>query len=311
MSNGYCLPGKAGGSPFVLEMNKACGPFAKFIRVGLLSAITLAPAVSAAQGVSLASGLTDFTSWSLFGSATAQNQTPGNGFTYSELRLTNGTGGEAGAGFAPAAITLDFNQSFSFDFHFFIPVSKDLRGDGMTFTLSDTPGVGGGGSSLGYAGLSSNSVAFAIDTFNFDGEPVSPSLQILQHGASDPLAATETGLGDTIRDPNFQWFASVLYTPSGNGDETGTLQGTIEHINLGTFSVSALVDLSTVGPVVDGGHAVFFGFTAGNGLATDAHIVTSAAPVPLPAALWLLGSALGGLGMVRRRTGHQRALARA
>ena len=217
-----------------------------------------------------------------------------------------GAGGEAGAGFAPEAITLDFNQSFSFDFHFFIPVSNGLRGDGMTFTLSDSPGVGFAGSNLGYVGLSSNSVAFAIDTFNFNGEPVSPSIQILHNGSSEPLAATETGLGDAIRDPDFQWLATVLYTPSGNDDETGILQGTIEHPNLGTFSVSALVDLSNIGAAVDGGHTVFFGFTAGNGLATDAHIVTSAAPVPVPAALWLLGSALGGLGAVSRHSRRRR-----
>ena len=285
-------------------MNKADSIFNKLIRLGLLSAIALSPAVNAAQGVSLASGLTDFTSWSLFGSATAQNETPGNGFTYSNLKLTNGTGGEAGAGFAPTAITLDFNQTFSFDFHFFIPVSEGLRGDGMTFTLSDVPGVGSGGSDLGYASLSPNSVAFAIDTFNFDGEPVSPSIQILHNGSVDPLAATETGLGDTIRDPNFQWLATVLYTPSGNNDETGTLQGTIDHPNLGAFSVSALVNMSNLGQIVDGGHTVFFGFTAGNGLATDAHFVTSAAPVPLPPALWLFGSALSGLGILRRRAGR-------
>lgn len=183
-------------------------------------------------------------------------------------------------------------------------MSNDLRGDGLTFTLSDAPGVGGGGSDLGYGGLSPISVAFAIDTFNFSEEAISPSLQILQHGSSDPLAVTETGLGDAIRDPDFQWLARVLYTPSGNEDQKGTLEGTIEHFNLGMFSVSALVDLSTFGEPIDGGHLVFFGFTASNGAATDGHYVTSAepAPVPVPAALWLLGSALGGLGVLRRRS---------
>ena len=288
-------------------MEKTSNTFNRIIRLGLMSAIALSPAVSSAQGVSLASGLTDFTSWSLFGSATAQNDTPGNGFIYSDLKLTSGAGDEAGAGFAPEAIVLDFNQTFSFDFHFFIPVSTGLRGDGMTFTLSDAPGLGFGGSDLGYAGLSSNSVAFAIDTFHFDGDPVSPSIQILQNGSSEPVASTETGLGDAIRDPDFQWLASVLYTPSGNDDETGTLQGTITHLNLGSFSVSALVDLSNLGQVIDGVHTVFFGFTAANGLATDAHFVTSAipAPVPLPPALWLFGSALGGFGLLRRRAGRR------
>ncbi len=74
-------------------------------------------------------------------------------------------------------------------------------------------------------------MAFAIDTFNFDGEPVSPSLQILQGGSVTPLAFTETGLGDSIRDPDFQWYASVNYTPSGLNDDMGTFAGHIEHFN--------------------------------------------------------------------------------
>jgi hypothetical protein len=265
---------------------------------GLLSA-ALAPAARAQQGVSLASGFTDFTTWQLFGSATAANQTPGNGFTYSQLDLTaRDIGGQAGAGFAPQALAIDFNQAFSFDFHFFIPVSAGLRGDGLTFTLAGSPGVGGGGSDLGYAGLGADSVAFAIDTFHFDGEPVSPSLQVLQGGDATPLAVTETGLGDAIRDPDFQWYASVTYAPSGLDDNTGVLRGRIDHLNLGSFSVAATVDFGALGLV---GNPVFYGFTAGNGLATDAHIVTSAMPVPEPGAWALLLAGLGTVVMLAHR----------
>ncbi|HEY0955634.1 MAG TPA: hypothetical protein VGE36_12795 [Roseateles sp.] len=79
-------------------------------------------AAQASQGVSLASTYTDFTTWTLFGNATAQNDTPGNGFTYSNLILTPpASSGMGGAGFAPTALTLDFNQSFRFDFHFLSP----------------------------------------------------------------------------------------------------------------------------------------------------------------------------------------------
>lgn len=119
----------------------------KILLPSAILALFAIPTASSAQGVSLASGFTDFSTWSLYGSATAINATPGNGFTYSNLELTlPGTGGSAGAGFAPDAITLDFNQAFSFDFHFFIPANTGIRGDGLTFTLSDAPGVGGGGS---------------------------------------------------------------------------------------------------------------------------------------------------------------------
>jgi Bacterial lectin/PEP-CTERM motif len=251
------------------------------------------------QGVSLASGYTDFTTWSLHGSAAAQNFTPGNGFAYSNLVLTSpGTGGQGGAGFAPTALMLDFNQAFSFDFHFFIPVSQDLRGDGLTFTLSDATGVGNAGSGLGYEAISPASVAFAIDTFHFDGEPVSPSLQILAGSSVTPLAFTETGLGDAIRDPDFQWYASVQYTPSGNDDNAGMLTGNITHLNLGSFSVSAEVSFDQLGLV---GVPVFYGFTAANGAANDGHFVTSAVPVPEPGSWAMILAGLACLGLIAQR----------
>ena len=265
----------------------------------LLITAGLSTAAHAAQGVSLATGYTDFTTWSHFGSALSFNDTPGNGFTYSNLRLTQtGHGGQAGAGFAPTTLALDFDQAFSFDFHFFIPTNAGLRGDGLTFTLVTAPGVGTGGSGLGYENLGAASVAFAIDTFHFNGEAVSPSLQILQAGNVTPLAATETGLGDAIRDPNFQWYAHVDYVPSGGGNQAGVLSGSIEHPNLGNFLVSANVDFAALGLV---GSPVYYGFTGANGLADDGHFVTSAVPVPEPGEWVLLGAGLAAMALMARR----------
>jgi len=172
----------------------------------------------------------------------------------------------------------------------------------LTFTLTDATGVGGSGSGLGYDGLSSHSVAFAIDTFHLGGEPVSPSLQILSGGSVSPLASMETGLGDTIRDPDYQWYASLHYTPSGNDDNAGVLTGDIHHLNLGTFSVSAQVDFNQLGLV---GVPVFYGFTAANGAASDGHYVTSAMAVAVPEpGSWAL--ILAGLALVGR-TAHRRS----
>lgn len=252
----------------------------------------------AQQGVSLATGYTDFTSWTLLGDAQANNYID-NGYTYSDLQLTSpGSGDQAGAGFAPNALTIDFNQPFQFDFHFFIPPSNGVRGDGMTFVLAGSPGLGNGGSGLGYEGLGLESVAFAIDTFNFEGEPESPSLQILVGGnVTLPWGTTETGLGDGIRDPDFQWYAQVSYVPSGNDDNIGILTGQIEHPNLGSFSVSTEVNFDDLS-----GQPVYYGFTAANGLATDGHLVTSAAPVPEPhAGLLMLAGGILLAGWARWR----------
>lgn len=272
---------------------------ARHLFAAALLGAALASSAHADPGVSMAWSYRDFTTWQLFGTATAQNDVPGNGFMYSNLVLTAPASHDAaGAGFAPGALALDFNQTFSFDFHFFIPASQDTRGDGLTFTLTDATGVGNGGSGLGYEGLSARSVALAIDTFHFDGEPVSPSLQLLSGGSVTPLAATATGLGDAIRGSTYQWYAALHYTPSGNGDNTGVLTGTLENLDHGSFSVSAAVDFDALGLV---GVPVFYGFTAANGLATDGHFVTSAMPVPEPGRWALVLAGLGWLALLARR----------
>lgn len=287
-------------------MNHAQTHLATLGGLALLAAVAL-PSTASAQGVSLASGYTDFTTWSTYGSANAQNSTPGNGFTYSNLALTApGTGGQGGAAFAPATVALDFNTSFVFDFHFFIPTGNVIRGDGMTFVLTpDDPAtinnggplVPSGGSDLGYGNSGLTGFAFAIDTFNFPGEPVAPSIQILQDGSVTPLSYTQTGLA-SLSDPSYyQWYAKLEYTPSGNNDGTGTLTGSIDQfVGNQSFSVTATVDGNALSGV-----PLHYGFTAGNGLADDGHFVTSAVPVPEPETWGMLLAGLGLVGAAARR----------
>lgn len=273
----------------------------------LLAALALAaalPGAHAQQGVNLTAGPVDYTTWNLFGSAVAANSTPGNGFTYSLLDLTlPGSNGQAGAAFAPGALLLDFNQAFRFDFNWYITAGtapNNLRGDGLTFTLSTAPAVGGGGSDLGYAGQHGASVAMAIDTFNFDDEPASPSLQLLAGGSTTPLAVTNTDLGDSIRDSDGQWFGSLAFNPSGNSDHAGVLVARIDHVTLGSFSVQTDVDFNALGLA---GAAVFYGFTASNGAASDGHATSwgAALPVPEPQTWAMLLAGLGAVGWMARR----------
>lgn len=262
-------------------------------------------------------GQEDYSTWTLHGTATYSTITT-QGYLYRDIQLTTaGIGGSAGAAFAPAPLTVDLNQPFSISFPFQISPGTVARGDGMTFVLASAAGVGSGGSGLGYEGL--NGVAFAIDTFDFGTpEPVSPSLQILTGGSVTPVASTETELGDNIwsGDPPYapyQWFGTVSYTPSGNSDQLGTLTGSIWQPAFGTYdgleiSVSAPVDMSALGgDVFDPdtnaylGRSLYYGFTAGNGLADDGHMVTSAVAVPEPASMVILLAGLGLMGSTARR----------
>ena len=277
----------------------------------MLFAASLAAVPAYAQGPVFngvgAGNLIDFTTWNLYGDATVLNETPGNGFTYSNLWLTTpGIGSQAGAAFAPTTVALDFNQAFTITFDFFMSPGTVLVGDGMTFVLTpDDPGtvnggsplVPSGGSDLGYGNSGLSGLAFAIDTFNFSGEPVSPSIQILENGSVTPLAYTETGLAD-IRDPSyFQWNTVLSYAPSGASDSMGTLTGTINQFIGGlSFSVNAPVDGTSLHNT-----PLYYGFTAGNGVADDGHYVSSAIPVPEPETYAMLLAGLGLVGWTARR----------
>jgi hypothetical protein len=264
----------------------------------LATALALPGAAQAVQGMDLMTTFADFQTWSKYGDATS-NTFAQNNFLYSMLRLTEpGSGNQAGAGWAPMPLELNFNEPFYFATFWYIPPIAGDRGDGFTMVLSTERQLGTGGSGLGYEGLPTSSVAMAVDTFHFDGEPVSPSLQILSGGSVTPLTAVETGLGDTIRDPNLQWRAEFTFTPSGNDDNTGTLEAKIRHFNLGTFTTTTPIDFGALG--MDG-EPIWFGFTAGNGLAVDGHVITSAMPIPEPGSWALMLGGAGVLALVARR----------
>jgi hypothetical protein len=272
-------------------------------------AVSLASPAIAAQGVSIGHpSFIDYRTWNRYGAANVDHFASG-GFTYSLLHLTSaGTGGQAGAAFAPDTVTLDFDHAFNFNFSFFTQRGSVVAGDGMTFVLTPSDpaasNVGNpaltGGSNLGYGGSGLSGLAFAIDTFNFDGEPTAPSIQILQDGSVSPVNVTETGL-PSLSDPSyFQWSANLNFTPSGMGDQTGTLTGRIDQF-VGSLSYEVSVELVDGNMLGMHNTPLYYGFTASNGAADDGHYVSSAMVVPEPETYALMLAGLGLVGLVARR----------
>lgn len=252
----------------------------------------------------------DFSLWSRLGTALYQQQDI-PGYTARTLILTGPFNeGSAASAFASYTPVVDMNAPFTAYFFFFMSPGANGAGDGMTFIMTSNAGaLGIGGSELGYGGSGLDGYAFAIDTFNFEGEPVAPSLQILENGSVQPISFFETGIAD-IRDPNyFVWNAVVSYVPSGNGDETGTLTATIEQaFDETSYTVSAPVNWQNVGqPVIDPttelyvGRPLRFGFSAGTGAADDGHFVHALTPAPEPGLGAMIFAGTAVLGVASRR----------
>jgi hypothetical protein len=256
----------------------------------------------------------DYTTWTLLGNASAYNSVISGIGIDSYLQLTSpGTGGQAGGAHAPGPVLVDFNSAFEVNFRFYVAHGSEIQGDGLTFfmTGSAPPVLGAGGSDLGYGGSGMNGYAFAVDTFNFSGEPQAVSVQILGDGSSTPLAHAETGLPDIQPAGYYQWFGKVGFTPSGDGNETGDLYFEIEQgFDDQTYRTEwSGADWSLVATDVFDeasnflGRGIYIGFTAGNGLADDGHFIgslTFAPPVPEPAGWAMLLAGLGLTGFAAR-----------
>ncbi|MFN3716768.1 MAG: FxDxF family PEP-CTERM protein [Thiobacillus sp.] len=275
-----------------------------------LSCMAGLSAAHASQNFNLAIGQ-DFSTWTLLGDATTFNYNIPIVDSY--LVLTHpGVGGEAGGAYAPTPYLIDFNAAFQFDFRFFVAhgTTTAVQGDGLTFFMTGgIPALGNGGSDLGYGGSGMSGYAVAVDTFNFGSEPQAVSVQVLGNGDVAPLAFTETGLPDIQPADYFQWFGTVVYTPSNNNDEMGSLDFSIfQGFTGNTYSVSfSGADFS--GSEFDQydidsnylGRGFYIGFTAGSGLADDGHFIGSLTPVPEPETWAMLLAGLGFVGWVARR----------
>ena len=162
---------------------------------------------------------------------------------------------------------------------------------------------------LGYDGSSSASVAFAVDTFHFGGEPVSPSLPGAGGRLGHAARGDRDGPGrDNIRVINYQWFGAVHYTASGLGDSAGTFTGTIDNLDYGSFRSRPRWTLGA-GP----GRPCRCTWASPRRQwpADDGHFITSAVPVPEPQPALLLLAGLvpwaGGCAVASAEPGPREA----
>jgi hypothetical protein len=211
-----------------------------------------------------------------------------------------------GTAWAPTRLSLleDFSVAFSFQ------IAGGSGADGFTITFQNSgdgsSAIGDGGGALGYQGIE-NSVAFIYDTFDngfdTDREPghntsVATDGNLINGWSGQSIGNPIDVNGGSLR--NAVLFSWVDYDAS-----LGVFTMFLNDVGSkpGTPAASIASDWIT-----RLGDSVFVGFTAATGALDDNHdilsfsVVEGPAPVPVPAAAWLLASGVIGLaGFTRRR----------
>ena len=215
------------------------------------------------------------------------------------LRLTD-TYWQAGSAFLTNPITLDSDGSFSTFFRFQITNSAGFQGgaDGLVFVVqsmaNDALGTVGGG--LGYAGISP-SLGIEFDTYDNPPDPDGNHIAINLDGSVNSVS--HYNVPTSMNNGNV-WHAWVDH----NG-ATALLEVRLSETSLrpGDAQLSCTLDL----PSILGTSNVFVGFTSATGEDTGDHDILSWQfidtynPVPIPGAIWLLGSGLIGLAGIRKK----------
>ena len=212
------------------------------------------------------------------------------------LRLTPEQGGRAGSAFYknPISITDYFSTHFTFKIHGG-GYNGGERGDGFAFVLqASTDRSSALGGNLGYSGISP-SIAVEFDTYENDNDN-DPSNYHVGLDLNGNMTSITTQNSDLLKsnDSRYAWidydggWIRIYLSKSSEKPNDPILS--YEIANLGSYD------------------NVYVGFTASTGAAYEIHDIiswefTTEKPVaaPLPAAIYLLGSSLVGLLVLRRR----------
>lgn len=213
------------------------------------------------------------------------------------LRLTPEQGGRAGSAFYknPISITDYFSTHFTFKIHGG-GYNGEERGDGFAFVFqgsSDKASALGG--NLGYSGISP-SIAVEFDTYKNDNDN-DPSKYHVGLDLNGTMTSITTQNSDLLKSNDSNRYAWIDYD---GGWIKIYLSESSEKPNAPTLSYE-IGNLGSYGNL-------YVGFTASTGAAYEIHDIiswefTTEKPVaaPLPAAIYLLGSSLVGLLVLRRR----------
>ena len=239
------------------------------------------------------------------------------------LRLTNNYG-QSGSAFLTTPFSLAANASFSSYFEFQFTNQGSGGADGIVFTVQNVANTaGGGGGGIGYDGLTP-SLGVEFDNWNngsCDGNNdnhagIDTNGSVCSVVRNDSTGAWPTFFdGESNRpyqlDSGTIFHAWVDYNGLTNGLEVRlAVNDTRPIVALMTYSV----DLTSLLGTTD----AFVGFTSGTGAATADHDIRrwvmdgqfnpitdpgnpGGGDIPEPGTLALIGAAIGGLAMVRRR----------
>ncbi|GAB6163629.1 hypothetical protein JCM12298_27890 [Desulfothermus naphthae] len=218
------------------------------------------------------------------------------------LRLTPDQGEKRGSAFykTPIFISDYFSTKFTFQIHDGGYNGQD-RGDGFAFVAqissNGTSALGAGGGGLGYKGISP-SIAVEFDTFKNDNysDPSKYHVGLDLNGNMTSVKTTDV-VSSSLYSNNSNRYAWIDY-------DEGWIKVYLSNSNNKPDNPTLSYEIGNLGNYEN----VYVGFTAATGGAYEIHDIiswefTTQKPVaaPLPAAIYLLGSSLMGLLVVRRR----------